>query len=481
MGFQGSLDTVGLADIFQLFGFGRKSGALHLRHDGEHGVIHFAEGDVFYATMSPGDVIGNLLVRADLVTPEQWKAVLAEAGDGLTQGEVLGTVDGIDTVAVEVFLRERVEDTVFRIAQWDGGEFELEDDANAFGPAFRFAAEPLLATAERRMDEWRRICEVVPSTAMGVQVVRDLPQDLPEVTLDRDQWRLLATITPGCDISEVAASLGETEFRTCRTLVEMLERGVVELIAEEKLAALRTLLAPDTDLEAPAREPARPQFLDEAAPTPAPASAAVPAPVGADGWADPDGDDGSTAPATVPDPGDAGESPKLSLAELAAAAEAPPPHVGTDAPHLGAGEADAGFVVGDLMAEYVPPDAAPEPPAHAYLDAVTPPPAVFTSFEQPVVAPAQPAFPDTLLAPGSPEAPGLPTGEVPAPAPAQAPAPQPQPQPQPQLEYPPDYTGETPLAAVAGADGNGGGDGVGGDSELDKSLILRLIAGVKSL
>lgn len=465
MGFQGSLDTVGLTDIFQLFGFGRKSGALHLRHDAEHGVIHFDQGDVFYATMSPGEVVGNLLVRADLVSPDQWRQVLADSDGESLQGEVVTRLEGIDTVAIEVFLRERVEDTVFRLAQWDGGEFELVDEAHPFGPAFRFETEALLATAERRMDEWRRIREVVPSVDMGVQAVSDLPEDRAEIVVARDEWRLLARLTPGCDVAEVAAALGETEFRTCRTLAAMVDSGIVELIAREKLEALRSLSAADRGHPMPDLEPEPEQVLEpESVSAHAPAPEPEPGPlVSRTDW---------VAPA---DP-----VPKMSLADLAAAAEGSPSQAqpAAEVPpeaHLAAAaapdEPDDHFAAGDLAgSDYPPLEHTPQSVVQPYLDAVTPPPVVYSSFEQSrpestLPAPVPLPFAEAPATP--PPGNGTTTGEVPL------------------VARPGEYTAPAPMdfgheAPATSAD-TALAEAAAGDSELDKSLILRLIAGVKSL
>lgn len=496
MGFQGSLDTVGLTDIFQLFGFGRKSGALHLRRGTEHGVIHFDEGDVFYATMNPSDAVGNLLVRADLVSADRWNQAVDEAGDDRTQGEVLAGTDGVDTGAIEAFLRERVEDTVFRLAQWDGGEFELVDEVHPFGPAFRFETEPLLATAERRMDEWRRISDVVPSVSMGVELVGDLPTGQAEVTLTRDQWRVVAALTPGCDIAGLASALGETEFRTCGTLAAMVGDGVIELVA------------------APVGRPA----TAEAEPVPGPAFLASPVehpesgvdetPVLAEENPSPTGPGEWGAPAEAPS--------RMSLADLVAAAEETGPavpHDGLFHPGIGAGEAppaslappgadaeaEGGFVLGDLAVEYPPPthEEPAEPAGEAavapFLDSVTPPPAVYSpSFDlgrQQVPLPphAQPHYGDAgrmplpdngastgemAAAPAVGDYPGTPPGAAPFSGDPSA-----------GTHPPAGLVADSLPGGAAGVESDPGGlpGAAAGDSELDKSLILRLIAGVKSL
>src|SRR3954466_15245807 len=46
MRLEGTLDAFSLPDIFQLLSFTKKTGALHLRRTGLHGVVHFASGSV---------------------------------------------------------------------------------------------------------------------------------------------------------------------------------------------------------------------------------------------------------------------------------------------------------------------------------------------------------------------------------------------------------------------------------------------------
>lgn len=249
MSFQGSLDTVGLSDVFQLFAFSRKSGALHLRSGERHGIVYFDAGDVYYGTAAPGEGVGNLLVKAALVTPEQWKNVLAASGDKKAHGELLLAEDGIDADAVEAFIQERIEDAIFRLMQWDHGEFELEDEQHPFGSVFKFACDPLLAEGERRLQVWSEISETIPSTDMGVRVRHELPDGVDDVTVTRDEWRLIAAIQTGTSIVDLAASLGKTEFRVVQALHELISRDLVELISEEKLTVIRSLVGDATGRE----------------------------------------------------------------------------------------------------------------------------------------------------------------------------------------------------------------------------------------
>ncbi len=245
MSFQGSLDTVGLRDVFQLFAFSRKSGALHLRAERHEGIVYFADGEVYYATATPNESVGSLLVKAGLVESEVWKKVLSTTSEG--QGKVLVAEASVDRGGVEAFVQERVEDAIFKLVQWDEGDFELVDEEHGLGPVFRFGCDPLLDEASRRLKVWEKIKATIPSTSMGVRLRRDLPAEVEQVTLSRSEWRLIGSLTSGTSIDDLAAALGETEFRTAQALHALIERDIVELMSEEKIAALRDFFGSETD------------------------------------------------------------------------------------------------------------------------------------------------------------------------------------------------------------------------------------------
>ena len=69
---QGSLQEFSLANVLNLVKMSAKTGVLSLRRKGEHGLLYFRDGHVYYATLEPQVVpIGERLVRAGRITPEQ--------------------------------------------------------------------------------------------------------------------------------------------------------------------------------------------------------------------------------------------------------------------------------------------------------------------------------------------------------------------------------------------------------------------------
>jgi hypothetical protein len=213
---QGSLDTIGLEEVFHLFALGRKSGVLRLRRapdpvtgrETEFGAVVFDMGDVAYATTAPD---------------EDPFAVMAHFG-----------VPGDDADAVDAFLRERVEEAVCRLLQWEAGEFfvDREDAVTAALTArpLRFATPELLAAAADRWERWKEILAVVPATDLALRpVALPVTSDDP-IVLGREEWSVLAAAASVPDIDAVAVSLGMSTFSVCAVVRSLVERGLVQLV-----------------------------------------------------------------------------------------------------------------------------------------------------------------------------------------------------------------------------------------------------------
>src|SRR5438045_21859 len=74
MALKGTLRDFGIADILQLIGQQQKSGTLHLKAKEQEVHIGFKDGNIVKAestTRKQKDLIGNMLVRAELITDQQ--------------------------------------------------------------------------------------------------------------------------------------------------------------------------------------------------------------------------------------------------------------------------------------------------------------------------------------------------------------------------------------------------------------------------
>lgn len=229
MALQGSLDDFTLPDVFQLLSRD-KTGALHLRGSTGSGTVFFQKGDIYYATAKKGDDLGKSLVRSGIVEVDTWKAAVAKAGRKESVGEALLKNSEIDRTAFEDFIRERVEEAIFDLFRWEQGRFDFQaEESHTIGAIFPLQVDPLIAEARRRLDEWEIIKESIPSVDCGLNLVRSLPEDHLEVTLSREDWRIISAIDGTRRVTDVAEALGEGEFKTCQVLHGLVSAGLVEV------------------------------------------------------------------------------------------------------------------------------------------------------------------------------------------------------------------------------------------------------------
>ena len=79
MALKGTLKDFGIADILQLIGQQQKTGTLHLKAREEEVHVGFKDGAIVRAestTRKKKDLIGNMLVRAELITEQQLEQAL---------------------------------------------------------------------------------------------------------------------------------------------------------------------------------------------------------------------------------------------------------------------------------------------------------------------------------------------------------------------------------------------------------------------
>lgn len=224
MALQGTLDTFELPDVLRLLASTSKTGRLRMQTDR-------GDGDVWLAG---GQVVGIEAPNAD--------------------------ADDLD-------------DGLFQLLRARDGAFAFEPGAEP--DSWRAAAdvEPLLASAESRLAEWRELEAVVPSLGAWVALAPELPG--PEVTVDAATWRIVATVAGGLTVAELGDLLGIGELAVCRLVRDLVALGIGEVAAPPAHAArARAQAEPEVQAAepAPVEEPepaAEPEVAELYAPQPA--------------------------------------------------------------------------------------------------------------------------------------------------------------------------------------------------------------------
>lgn len=260
MALKGTLKDFGIADILQLIGQQQKTGYLRLSNKGDEVVVSFREGNIVRAEAgrrSKKDLIGSMLVAADLVTEgqldfalETQKRTLQRLGDVLVGQQVLSAEKFRQMVQLQT------SETLFRLFQWHAGTYEFEQAAVDVDPDLApLRAESVLMEGFRRVDEWPVVRKRITSLQMTFERLKDLPapaferndfdsalddafgdlqQEAPSSdfqTVGEGERRVFGLVAPGRTAARLIELSCLGEFETAKALCNLVNLGYLALHA----------------------------------------------------------------------------------------------------------------------------------------------------------------------------------------------------------------------------------------------------------
>jgi len=240
---EGPLRELGIHDVFQLLDLSRKTGTLAVTSElrDNEGTVHFQNGKVVAAAIkSNPHRIGDLLMRAGRVTAAQVaeaSAAQLERGDGRRLGEILLEMGAITQKELERQIRIQIEAVVFELLSWREGFFRFEEGPMQGDPMVQIGTEALLMEGARRIDEWSRISDRVP-TLLAIPRLTDTGDDkhAPMLDLLPSEWEVLTMIDGDLDLRAIASRLARTEFDLAKVVYGLVSTGVVTLKVPASIA-----------------------------------------------------------------------------------------------------------------------------------------------------------------------------------------------------------------------------------------------------
>lgn len=100
-------------------------------------------------------------------------------------------------------------------------------DAELCHYTFRLGA--ILTAARDRVEAWRVIADVMPSTDVVPRLAADLPPMLDQVLIERHDWQILSTVNGTRSVADIVELAGRSAFETCSSLYRMIVLGAVEV------------------------------------------------------------------------------------------------------------------------------------------------------------------------------------------------------------------------------------------------------------
>ena len=227
MRLEGTLDAFSLPDIFSLLSMTKKTGGLHLRHDGAHGVVWFTTGAI---TGGAADVstqsLARRLIGAGLVSDDALVAAVEHAStDSVGVGRALQVQAVVDDGVMHDVSAEHIVDIVFDLLRWPDGDFAFViDEHNPDDVGASRQVEDVVTEARRRLDVWSAVSTTVPSPQT---VLSQAPNPPDELHLSRDDWMLLALVDGRRTVTDIVRLLGRGEYAVVSCLADLMTRGLL--------------------------------------------------------------------------------------------------------------------------------------------------------------------------------------------------------------------------------------------------------------
>jgi hypothetical protein len=230
MKLEGSLDAFSLPDIFQLLSFTKKSGGLHLASDGCDGVVFFTGGQVTGASADGSrQPLARRLIGAGAVDD----GALAAAVDAATKGQSTGVVKALlEHGAIEAgLLRQAVTDQSVD-AVFDLLRWQQGDFAFVVDEVNPDDVGVTLSIEAILADtESRRSSwQSVSLIVPSSQALLAMPVVLPtDPQVSREEWSLLALVDGRRSVAELVDLTGSGHYAVVSTLAGLVTRGLLEV------------------------------------------------------------------------------------------------------------------------------------------------------------------------------------------------------------------------------------------------------------
>jgi hypothetical protein len=238
MSISGSLQTMGLPEIFQWLGHNRKTGTLMVSDNNVEKHVFLQNGLIISsASSSPTEYLGHFLVAHGYISElELAKAMEVQDTSKTLLGKILVTLGVITQEHLESMMRLKSEESIFDLFTWDDGHFTFTDGEL---PPYKMIpialdVETLLLRGAQRIDEWRQIRQWIPEPVGAVPFVVDeleIPDDDPQARM------ILECVDNERTIEAIGLEVHTSQFQVCRVLARELERETLKLVHPPRPAA----------------------------------------------------------------------------------------------------------------------------------------------------------------------------------------------------------------------------------------------------
>lgn len=238
MALVGNLRDFGLSEFLYLVDRGAKTGRLTLQKPGDRAELYFNSGKLVYAThFNQNERIGDILVRMGRITREQCNnALQIQHTQQLNKplGQIMVEHGMVTMSEINRCVRLQIEEITYGLFGWQEGDFRFEPDMAPPNESVTIplSIENLIMEGTRRIDEWARIRDRIPSLDVIVKFSERPHEKAKGVNLTPDEWRVFARINGANSVRQISMQTGLGDFEAARIIYGFLSAGLVMLTQE---------------------------------------------------------------------------------------------------------------------------------------------------------------------------------------------------------------------------------------------------------
>ena len=226
----GDMSEMQPSDLLNFLHQGRRTGVLLTRSDGTERGIVLIEGNVAWAiSTSPGERLGELMVRMGLVEHRRLDEALREQrGSGKRLGQILLDSGALSEDAVARGLRHQVNEIFLGLLVARSGSFVFLRglDQDRLPSILELDTQAMLLDGLRRLDEMELYRTRVASSDLAPRLGKPPPH--PE-DLSADEAQVLSLVDGRRTVSDIAMATALGDFETTKAVYKLLQAGLLEM------------------------------------------------------------------------------------------------------------------------------------------------------------------------------------------------------------------------------------------------------------
>ena len=237
MSITGNLKTMQLAELLQWLSQSNKTGTLVIDNGETEKKIYFKGGRVISsASTDPNEHLGHFLVGHGLIDENELsKAIEMQERTGMMLGKILVTIGALEEETLHKLLQRKAQESVYDLFTWPEGDFRFLDGDKPKGTMIPIDLDTtaLILEGIRRVDEWMRIREYIPtSDAIPVSLT-----DLDDPGLSPGERQILSKVDDNRTVEEICLETHSSEFHVCKVLLTQVEAKRIKVVMPHRRSA----------------------------------------------------------------------------------------------------------------------------------------------------------------------------------------------------------------------------------------------------